>query len=190
MLSCNPETDKWAKENIEYYQSASRDELVELSLSKLRALYRGFSKEKIDSLWSWKYSYECKHYALSAEESSFYKTLIDYQYVGKTEYQAFSDWWLKTANEKYHWPQEMVFVLGYTWLTEDEYIAASILELAQNTKFDIGDNIVQKADCECNTDWGCIGLGFDCNVELACNVTEVGCGLMQMDSCAGLCYKR
>lgn len=50
-LSCIPEIDLWAKENIDYYESSEFDEMITLPLSRQRAIFRGFSPEKKVSLW-------------------------------------------------------------------------------------------------------------------------------------------
>lgn len=44
--SCNPEVEKWARTNIDKYVTATRSEIVELSMDQQRAILRGLPADK------------------------------------------------------------------------------------------------------------------------------------------------
>ncbi|MCM1176815.1 MAG: hypothetical protein NC308_06860 [Clostridium sp.] len=50
-LSCSPEINAWAIDNVDYYETVCRDEFIELPLSKQRAVYVGVTGKKKVQLW-------------------------------------------------------------------------------------------------------------------------------------------
>ena len=50
-LSCDPLINEWAKANCDYYELASREEIISLPMSRQRAIYVGLSGERKVQLW-------------------------------------------------------------------------------------------------------------------------------------------
>lgn len=76
--SCNPEVEKWARTNIDKYVTATRSEIVELSMDQQRAILRGLPADKKANLWREKLAYIMQDSKLSEEEKQEVKNIYDY----------------------------------------------------------------------------------------------------------------
>lgn len=189
-LSCNPEVERWAKMNIEYYSNASREELVNMPLNRVRAIYRGFSDEKKANLWLEKInSYSS---ILEGQEKESYlelkKIVAEYYCTpgGKKSIDDLVSRWEEQMRSRFGWDDETLFFASCTWLTYDEYILASLMQYQEiQIRYDpINDKI---DDCECIYNIGCPG-GFSCekNTPQGCNEV-VDCGIVGTSPCKGIC---
>ena len=190
-LSCNKNIDKWAKENVIYYQNSSRDELVSLPWSAQQALFNGMSSEKKVELWLIKKDYLLNSSSFSPEEKKEIINLFDHLkpevYSNKkanAEYHRFTENWEARMRTDFNWDDEILFFAVCTWMTRDEFIAS--------TGYD--DKIVTKGNgddtnnCNCRYTIYCEGRIHGEQCDHGANCDEVGgCGITGTSSCNGIC---
>ncbi len=191
ILSCDPSINKWALDNIAYYETASRDELLLLTIPEQRAIIVGLSGEKRMELWRNKLEIIKSKQLLKPEELAIYSDII---YFIKPEHfnnpdkslelTEYAENRIHILQEEYNWEDRKVFFYFYTWLTEDEYNDALLFsELNQAvTKGSIDDGT---SDCNC------MPYRFECSAseicfEQNCSATQ-GCGLFNNNTCTGKC---
>jgi hypothetical protein len=196
LLSCDPIIDEWAKENLHYYENAGREELLELSLSEQRAIIIGLSGAKRVQLWNEKLEIIKEEKILIGEELSIYESIINtlqpihFENSNKTqEFLGFVEQKLEILYDRYAWDEQKEFYFLHTWLTKKEYADAYIFEHLQTKgEFDPsiggGTNTDAKA-CECRANRAeCFGTQL---CEKGGCETELGCGILNMSLCNGLC---
>ena len=194
-LSCDPEINNWAQENIQYYVSSTRSEIVSLPLSRQRAIYRGLPGEVKVQLWKEKYEYVKKNNLLSEEELSLFSYLINslnkeiFEDEEKRKmFNSFAEQWENIMREQFGWGDDKVFSIACCWMTEDEFAQAVVLDTMLHTRGESGDfNSSDKEDCDCRYDIYCQRMSFtECRKNIDCNESD-GCGIVGTSSCTGKC---
>ena len=192
-LSCDPKVDKWAKDNVDYYNFAGREELAELPMSRARAIYVGLSPERKVQLWQDKLQLVRDMNILTNEEFGEYSKLFHFlkpehyeTAAGRREFNNFADKWQKKMKEQYGWDDEKIFLLSHLWMTEQEFYESIMY-----------DNILVKSspivtdkpvNCECLYSVYCrtSGTGSICATYPTCRIVS-GCGIAGNSNCNGTC---
>ena len=156
--SCNPEVEKWARTNIDKYVTATRSEIVELSMEQQRAILRGLPADKEANLWREKLAYIMQDSKLSEEEKQEVKSIYDYFIP-----YFYSQDGLEEAEEY-----------------EKVLLQESLKTLRVSTRSE-----ADAPDCECRYDSECHN-DRDCNIKANCKITGK-CGIGGQWSCDGLC---
>lgn len=190
-LSCNKNINKWAKENVSYYQNSSRDELVSLPWSAQQAIFNGLSSEKKVELWLIKKDYLLKSDSYSTEEKEEIINLFNHlkpevynNKRAKEEYNRFVDIWEAKMRTEFDWDDETLFFAVCTWMTRDEFIASTGYDDVFVTKGNGDHNL----NCNCRYTIYCEGRlhGSLCDHGSMCE--EVGgCGVTGTSACNGVC---
>lgn len=190
IVSCSPSLDKWAKENVTYYSTSSRNEFVALPMEKQRAIYGELSNSKKCELWYEKFNILRESGDVSSLEYEDLESLVKAMAAfsnGKdySRFNEFADAWLQSMLEKYSWSRDRVFYLVFTWLTESEF--NNVLEYSPYTK---GDKIDKDAGYDTKCD--CTSSLFGCPASMSCEknikcVDKETCGIMGTSSCVGVC---
>lgn len=194
-LSCDPLINEWANENYVYYESATREELVSLPMSRQRAIYIGLSAEKKVQLWKQKAQLVLSSGVLSHDEELAYMKLFDYiaphhydTKRGGEELSNFTTAWKEMVESKYNWDEVKLFYLTNIWMTEDEFLNAIILDnLYTKTDSVVGD--MNSKTCECIYSVYCLksGLGTICSTYPSCKLSAKSCGIAGNSNCTGTC---
>ena len=189
-LSCDAGINRWAMQNTEYYSSASRTELVNLPLKRLRAVYRGFSNEKKASLWHDKV-HQYSQYLSGIEKEAYLEldSIIDAVYLKNTDKEITEEMinlWEEKMRNIFLWNDNDIFYSSCTWLSYEEYVIASILQYEETqTRLDHNQNEIQ--DCECRHNNGCPGSMSCEKLPKGCNEVQ-DCGIVHNSICNGTCW--
>lgn len=199
MYSCNEQTDRWVKENMEVVRNIDRDSFLTYSDSKKRAMYRAFTPEQRISMWKEKLN-EVKMLSWNEKELSHITKLEEFIDMHK---ECFGDV-MSDENEDvldvffYQWQTYAIDSLG--WDRQIGFaIAGSLNRMKENKKLEGYDQNSQKStrargedkpDCECRDAWGqdfCGPAAGNCEQTPRCRYLPSGCGWFQQASCDGLC---
>lgn len=198
-LSCNPDIDKWAKENLSNFDNRPREDLTMLPIKKARAIYRGLPNEKKSMLWTLKVEEYSRSERLTGEEKDDYEQLLDIiplfygeQRIKDSSYKVVETW-EKQMRDIHGWTDEKIFWSSCTWMTKEEYQRSTILQIKYSnpeTKggFDPSPPPEEEdKDCECIYDIGC-GGGLKCDKKTQKKCQEVyDCGIVGTSPCTGIC---
>ena len=188
--SCNPEIEKWARTNIDKYVTATRSEIVELSMDQQRAILRGLPADKKANLWREKLAYIMQDSKLSEEEKQEVKNIYDYfipyfySQDGLEEAEEYAKKWINHMQTTYTWDNDMVYYHIFTWLTAEEYEKVLLQESLKTLRVSTRSE-ADAPDCECRYDSECHN-DRDCNIKANCKITGK-CGIGGQWSCDGLC---
>lgn len=194
-LSCDPYLNEWANTNLSYFESADRDEFVQLPLSRQRAIYAGLSGEKKVALWKNKMQLVKQSGELSEEEFEMYSRLFDFlepwhydSYKGRVVMNAYADRWKKQMEERYSWDEEKFFIYTYTWMTLLEFQSAMMYDDLL-TKAGAGSLPGMTLECNCIYSIYCktSGLGSICSSSPECKQGAEDCGIVGNSNCTGTC---
>lgn len=194
-LSCDSVVDEWAKENLGYYSTASRNEIVLLPLSRQQAIYRGLSAERKFELWQIKKDLVYKSGVLSDEEYEDYVKLFNFMQPvhyedekGVKLLNAYAEKWMETMVTKHFWGDDQLFEFSHIWMTKEEFTNAVL-----------SDNILTKsvslpgleAEVICNCIYSIYcktsGLGSICHDSPSCKSGDEECGIVGTSNCTGTC---
>lgn len=128
------EYDRWASDNIGYYSTAPRSEIVVLPFFQQQALYNLFSPEKKVAVWEYKAEDIRNSENLTAAEK---KTLLKFlRKYAKTRYldiksdrkyhirfRKAGDELESVLRQRYNWDERKIFRYLECWLTDAEYEA-------------------------------------------------------------------
>ena len=198
ILSCDPMINAWALENVDHYEYTNRSTIVEMPLSRARAILRGLSVERKMSLWQEKYELVKEKGLLSKEELEAYKQLIQRNTKAtytdikvKKSFLQYAEQWSANMKSSYGWNDEKLFFYTETWMLEEEYYISLLRDLAKQgrgVEEGDGDSSTEPdlKDCNCLYDMGCPGLGYNCDKSKRCKYVD-DCGLLGHSNCKGLC---
>lgn len=195
-FSCDPIINEWAKDNIEYYSKAERDEIIQLPLSRQNAIYVGLSGEKKIELWKAKQRLVRDLNILSEQEyvdfSKIFDFLQPYHYEsekGRNELIQYAESWKNIMVTRYAWDEEKLFDLSHIWMTKEEFVNSAMYDMLM-TKVDVSDDIVKPKVCECIYAIYCAtsGLGTQCSSYPACKQGDNYCGIVGSSNCTGTCH--
>jgi len=221
--SCNPELEEWVITNAPYFKSATVTDYLQLPLDKQRALFPLLSAEKKLALWKRRMIKEQESSLLVGRELEEYLsflsklTAFDFSRTGEKQALKKSKAFLNKMREQYAWDEYKEFFYLHTWLTEEEYSEALMLQIQQSlvlsktqmSKEDkaayievLGvidssavdtvevqdDTLSVNRDCECIYDVGCgIGTMRTCDKRIPCTPVQ-RCGIIPNNSnCTGIC---
>ncbi|WP_278686243.1 bacteriocin fulvocin C-related protein [Alistipes finegoldii] len=188
--SCNPEVEKWARTNIDKYVTATRSEIVELSMEQQRAILRGLPADKEANLWREKLAYIMQDSKLSEEEKQEVKSIYDYfipyfySQDGLEEAEEYEKEWINHMQTTYNWDNDMIYYYVCTWLIAEEYEKVLLQESLKTLRVSTRSE-ADAPDCECRYDSECHN-DRDCNIKANCKITGK-CGIGGQWSCDGLC---
>lgn len=194
-LSCDPVIDAWAKENLEYYSNAGRNEIVALSMSRQMAIYRGLTSEKKVELWKAKKHLVHQSGILSEAEYNDYSRLFDYMKPyhydsakGMQELRNYAGEWKALMQDKYSWDEEKLFVFSHIWMTRQEFLQAILCD-SVITKGNGAPGTHGDGTCDCSYSIYCqtSGLGRVCSDKDKCKQGDGGCGIVGSSNCTGIC---
>lgn len=194
-LSCDSAVDKWAKQNIEYYSTASRDEIVSLPLSRQQAIYRGLSAERKVELWQIKKELVYKSGSLSDAEYEDYVKLFNFMQPAHYEsvngikiLNAYAEKWMDIMVTKHFWGDEQLFEFSHIWMTKEEFTNA-VLSDNILTKGVSLPGMEEEVICNCIYSIYCktSGLGSICHDSPSCKDGDEGCGIVGSSNCKGTC---
>lgn len=198
-LSCDPLINDWAKENIKRYESYNREQIVQLPLSRQKAIYRGLSGNKKLELWRGKFEMTLIDETLSKPEKEQLLNLLNNLsaklFDNTKEWERFQPYlkeWESTMRTKYNWNETKLFIYCHTWLSESELRNAilydSIITKTQGLTPGLDDENENKK-CSCLTDAYCAYSEGYYKCEIENNKCEIngGCGLLGQQDCTGTC---
>ncbi|MBQ3250968.1 MAG: bacteriocin fulvocin C-related protein [Bacteroidales bacterium] len=193
-LSCDPLINEWAKANCDYYELASREEIISLPMSRQRAIYVGLSGERKVQLWREKAKMVIETGILTEDEKCLYQELFNYitpyhyeTKQGSEELLCFVVAWKERVLRQYNWDEMKLFYLTNIWMTEDEFYNAI---LADNLYTKSGGNAgINTKTCECIYSVYCStsGLGSTCSTYPSCRQGTNSCGIVGSSNCTGTC---
>ena len=192
-LSCDPIVNMWAKENIAKYENASRETIIELPISRQRAIYNGLSSQKKVDLWKSKQLLVKESNCLSETEYNDYSILFDYlkpehydSMDRRKELIEFANRWSMLMRSKHGWDDEKIIVYSHIWMTLEEFTIAVLSDRNFETK-SITPGFDQIKNCECIYSAYCqLSAGGKICSESNCNRVE-GCGILGTSTCDGVC---
>ncbi len=205
VYSCNEAINEWTKENLETIHLMTRSEWNMLEEPKKAAAFRAFSKqqrirfwhEKLEELKSLDWSQdELEHILLIGlfidEHQNFFRgeELTDDEL---DELEKFCYLWIQKGLEKFGWSEKTaisIIATGNTVIDKDGNIMISMTRGgASDHLIDGGDML----DCMCHAK-GLGGLYTLCSTygefceETKCVESTLGCGLLLVQSCTGMCF--
>ena len=192
ILSCDPEINEWAINNLSYYENALRDEIVTLPFPKQLAIYVGLSGEKKVSLWKDKFDIVASEDMLTKNQLIHYKKFIDFiepkhfeTSQGKVEFDEFASAWEEEMKTIYSCNDETLFLIAYTWMSKEEF-NLSVAEYLTKSDIQTGPN--NPVVCNCIYSLYCMTSieGGTCQ-KGGCKQVDQGCGLMGNSTCNGRC---
>ena len=139
-ISCNPELEDWTENNRLRFKSASPEEFLTLPLDKQRAMFSLLPAETQCEIWHIRQKKEQESSELSGSELqeylSFLKSLtpFDFSKVGEKECLKKSEAFIKHMKTKYLWDERKEFFYLHTWLTEEEYSEALMLQILSSSR--------------------------------------------------------
>lgn len=125
------EYDRWASDNIGYYSTAPRSEIVVLPFFQQQALYNLFSPEKKVEVWEYKANDIRNSGNLTGAEKKtllkFFRKYVKVQYLevnadkkDRDRFQKAGDELESTLKRRYNWDDRKIFRYLECWLTEAE----------------------------------------------------------------------
>lgn len=214
-LSCDPNINDWAKENLSIYETSDRVDFVALPFFRQKAVYIGLSGDSKIRIWKGKLNLVKQQCLLSNSELIEYTKLINSlkpEYFdtekGKTELRARTEQWVLKMQKEYSWDEYKIYEYLESWMTEEERTRSFFLESVVQTRGDgidtslidtipIDTTVVDTAEvappCECRSDIYCKQKRYEeCysdNKKFKCTEVE-GCGLWGNDPCTGICINQ
>jgi len=193
-FSCDKKVDKWTHDNYSQLKSMNRQEILNLKGEYQMAAYRTLSPEKRAALWKLKLDevlklkwspMEYKHIALLANGIST-NWFLDSTNNSKYESimaKSFVHEWAMYGKKSIGWSNEMIESIAMrldTPISSNGYL----LESFDLTKTDAGDPKPVRCKCSSEDDW--CSFGSRCGSSV-CTETMLGCGLLFMYDCDGMC---
>lgn len=195
VFSCDPNEDQWAHENYETLSKITGTELRKLTAEKQVVAFRTLSSSRKADIWKERFSElllltwsekEKKHltylsdsinekwFEINSNENKLYKLGL---------HSRMKDWTLY-SRDSLGWSKELVFSVACrldTPISSNNYLLESQL-VAQPPS--------DEPSCKCSSwdDW-CSGTS-SCDSNKDCKETALGCGLLWMYDCDGLCGSR
>lgn len=214
-LSCDPNIDNWAKENLSIYEVSDRIDFISLPFYRQKAVYVGLSGESKIRIWKGKLDNVKQQGILSNSELKEYSRLINslkpYHFdteKGKSELKAMTERWIAKMQKEYSWDEYHVYEYLESWMTEEERTKSFFLESIVHTRgHDLDTGLIDTIPidtahidtseiappCECRTDIYCKQKRYEeCysdNKKFKCTEVE-GCGLWGNDPCTGICINQ
>ena len=125
-LSCSKEINDWANSVIAYYELAPREQIIQLPISRQRAIFRGLSSKRKVSLWNDKLSLILYDETYTEEQCADFSVLIKQldatvfdDEVCQKAFNEYAELWETSMKDKYGWDENVLFMLAYTWMTEE-----------------------------------------------------------------------
>ncbi len=202
--SCDPEINKWAKENFLCFQNASLDEISTLPPRLQKTAYRTLSAENKYNLWvakledvklTWDQPVQKRiEDLLSTIDASWFETeskTINTNYLQAWEHDMLYSW-MDSINyyisfmtlstiEDFKRLRDNPETIDYSWLHDETIVRQQIAK----SSVPGGE---PKQDCFCNWDISCgINLNDPCTKTNICEHTNSGCGLLCLYPCKGDC---
>lgn len=198
LYSCNPEIDKWTKSNLSYIQNMTYADFLSFNndINIQKSIYVAMSSEQKTELWKRKIEDVLK-LSWNEEERLHIESLLTliekkpYLFDStlhenyEDEIDLFSYHWIDYAKEKLGWEFE-IYAIGMTLnpvVIEDGQIIVDE-SYADNSK-----SLKTRSEiyaCNCKYGVGC-SIGYSC-IEHSCQLV-LGCGLMGLSDCTGMCGK-
>ncbi|MBQ4448918.1 MAG: bacteriocin fulvocin C-related protein [Prevotella sp.] len=197
MYSCNEQTDRWVKENMEVVRNIDRDSFLTYSDSKKRAMYRAFTPEQRISMWKEKLN-EVKMLSWNEKELSHITKLEEF--IDMHE-ECFGDVQSGENDDVfdlffYQWQTYAIDSLGWDRQTGFA-IAGTLNRMKGNREIEGGDFNMRKSiqtrskseECDCSSDFlnDFCPIVMDCNDKAECEKVPDSCGWLWAKDCNGLC---
>lgn len=192
-FSCDPEINKYVKNNKKSLADISLDELNTYDMSLQRAIFNSWDPLKKRSVWLEKLNSVLVKEELNLYEQAHISKLIDHiakDYYSEAslnnkpaKYSRFAGEWISFAITELNWNEEYIAFIVYRLYTKPEQFYQEISQLNDLTTSITADT--ETYDCNCNTssDFCHTGVCSSGN----CN-TVVGCGWLWSMECNGNCY--
>lgn len=204
--SCNPDADKWVKDNLNEVQIMKRSEWVNIdNITYQKAAFNAFTTKQRHELWIKKIDEvlvsnlterERLHILLMSEEIKNRSQWFDDDLVEKHRDQMdlFTHKWIEIAKDTLNWTAQDIYSLIGTPETvrrdSKGNIRTTTLMYSSNVK-NPGEGYGDVCDCGNDSEYlACPAIsGLECKVTNECTVTERGCGAWWMNTCWGKCKK-
>lgn len=207
-FSCNPEIDRWVKDNLESVNTMTRSEWNKVGdLAYQRALYNAFSAGQRQRLWVEKFEKALPLFIDKNEKSHMELLLTSIKdnrqwfennndETIKNSFEIFCYIWIDYAKSVLNWnPDTLYAVIG---TPEDiaesqrgDIIVNSALIARPATKSRTEDGYGKVCDCGNGSEYfECSGWsGYTCKIDYnaPCRQTERGCGSLWQNACWGEC---
>ena len=197
VYSCDEQTDRWVKDNMELVRNIDRDSFLTYSDSEKRAMYRAFTPEQRISMWKEKLN-EVKMLSWNEKELSHITKLEEFINMHK---ECFEDG-MSDENEDvldvffYQWQTYAIDSLG--WDRQIGFaIAGSLNQMKENGEIEREDLNMRKGmrtrsksgeDCDCSSKlFNDFCIGMYCNDRAKCEGVSSSCGWFWNKDCDGLC---
>jgi hypothetical protein len=188
--SCDPEIDKWVKNNLSTIDTINRIELIQKNLSYQKAIFRASSKEQKAKFWYDKLG-EVMQLRWSTEELEhieFLRMSISADWFDEKIKEDTSSY-LKIKSFLNDWVNKGQVTFG--WSKEQCIGMICRLEKLKDMKgnLDIESKVLAEPDvspCGCSQESDWCGMYENC-VSIGCKETANGCGTLWWHSCDGKC---
>lgn len=204
--SCNPDADKWVKDNLNEVQIMKRSEWININnITYQKAAFIAFTAKQRQELWIKKFDeilalslteQERSHILLMNEELKNRPQWFDDNLVEKNRDQMdlFTHKWIETAKDTLNWTAKDIYSLIGTpeVAKRDSEGNIRIVTLIHSSKVKTrGEGYGDVCDCGNDSEYlRCPAIsGLECKVTNECTVTEKGCGAWWANVCWGKCKK-
>ncbi len=198
MYSCDEQTDRWVKENMEFVRNIDRDSFLTYSNAKKRAMYRAFTPEQRISMWkeklnevkmlSWNEK-ELSHITKLEEFIDMHKECFGDVQSGENDdvFDLFFYQWQIYAIDSLGWSRQICIAIAGTpnRMKESKEIEGYDLNAQKSTRAE-----EEEPDCECKDSWWqdfCGPAAGHCERDPTCRVQSSGCGWIWRAECDGMC---
>lgn len=203
LYSCNPEIDKWAKENLADIQKMTRSDYLKFDISYQTAAYAAFTQEQKQSLWEGKVRELLTYDDWTESERNHIEKLLVYAQENKWAYddnlseenEAVADMtayrWREYAKETLNWNDDMINVITRSphKVVKGVKDGVETFSLALTYPKDMGNKKTrsdERPDCNCLGQT--CGPGYYCLA--GCKVVIKGCGaIWKKEDCTGHCVQ-
>lgn len=195
VYSCDPDTDKWVKNNMELIQTMTRAEWTGLNENLIRPVYRAFTPEQKKVFWVERLN-EIQTFDWSTEEKKHIVKFIDFikQYPNIFEgnivenddlyeiFDRFTYEWMSCAEKELGWNKKLIYAIaadGHRLKNKEGDLEIKVVNRTSMTRTS------REPDCHCST-----SADFCSNsrcISGDCNISSHGCGVVWVQTCDGLC---
>lgn len=188
--SCDREVDNYVNENLAALKSVNTEELSTYSDELQKAAYRSFSPQKKYEVWVEKLKILSEDNNFTAEEQEHILNLqiqLTPELFNPQNTSTFADFisfynkWETEAFNKLSWDKTILVFITYSLnIYYDDFLATSPL---------VAPTGLNSADCYCSQSSDGCPNGSYCGGAVCTGDTPVGCGVLWLEDCDGVCVE-
>ncbi len=190
-FSHDDDINNWTKVNQKEISRYDRNDILDFSVKKQKAILRALPTEKKKAIWQQKINY-IKNLKLSVEEKKyinwFSNIFEEINFNERTPKEVSSKMKSKALEAK------MLFNWSNKFISEMFFLPGNVDLKTKIQKVKVVNNLnkiqqEEPSNCECKYDWGCPG-GWSaiCTEPEECKTNNNDCGFFSNDNCNGYCF--